>query len=263
MKGKVRGMPVWSPDGQWITFGSDRDSPASDPCSQGNLFRKRADGRSGDERLTTSQSWPGPSSWSPDGSVLAFTESGPGGKDIWILAAMGAAPKAQPFISSPQREQHLRFSPDGQWVAYSSAEPPPRLPPTPPTMVIPRHSGVYVCRYSEPDLKWLVSDRKGGGHPVWSPDGSELFYISGAFTSQRSKVQRQEMMVVPIQTRPTFQAGSPRLLFDKSSYWRGFDISPDGQRFLMIKPQKRKAGQIKVVLNWFEELKRLVPVTTG
>ena len=234
--------PVWTPDGQWITFSSIRDGQSN------NLYRKRADGRSGAERLTTSQSGKFPSSWSPDGNVLAFTDGGPGRSDIWILA-MGAAPKSQPFISSSQRESFLQFSPDGQWVAYTSAELSPGERP---------HFGVYVCRYSEPDMKWLISDSEGGGLPVWSPDGSELFYASGDFKSADFK-----MMVVSIQTRPTFQADSPRVLFDKRSYIGGFDISADGQRFLMIKPPKGEAGQINVVLNWFEELKRLVPVTTG
>ena len=104
------------------------------------------------------------------------------------------------------------------------------------------------------DMKWLVSDRKGGLQPVWSADGSELFYTTSDW---------KMMMVVSIQTRPTFQAGSPRVLFDMRSYKPGFDISPDGQRFLMIKPPKGEAGQINVVLNWFEELKRLVPAATG
>ena len=73
------------------------------------------------------------------------------------------------------------------------------------------------------------------------------------------------MMVVPIQTRPTFQADGPRLLFDVRAYAGAFDISPDGQRFLMIKDElpKGEAGQINVVLNWFEELKHLIPVATG
>ena len=72
------------------------------------------------------------------------------------------------------------------------------------------------------------------------------------------------MMVVSVQTRPTFQAYSPRVLFDVRSYREEFDISPDGHSFLMIKKELQiYDGQINVVLNWFEELKRLVPVTTG
>jgi len=73
------------------------------------------------------------------------------------------------------------------------------------------------------------------------------------------------MMVVPVQTKPSFQSGKPKVLFEGSylyspinPQYQYYDISSDGQRFLMIRDQ-RKEVQINVVLNWFEELKRLVP----
>ena len=231
-EGKNNVIPVWTPDGQWITFRSNRDG-------QLNLYRTRADGSSPVERLTTSQSRQTPSSWSPDGSVLAFTDGKGGSWNTSILRMEGDL-KPQPFISSSQLPSRLQFSPDGQWAAYSWSE--------------KDRSGVYVCRYPEPGNKWLVSGEEGGRHPVWSPDGSELFYLSTDF----------KIMVVPIQTRPMFQAGSPRFLFDyRGPYVGTFDLSTDGQRFLTVKRVFPKAGQINVVLNWFEELKRLVPVATG
>ncbi len=114
---------------------------------------------------------------------------------------------------------------------------------------------MYVSPYPEPTVKWLVSGEAGGGGPLWSPDGTEIFYRSG-----------NQMMVVSVQTKPTFSACKPRVLFEgvyvTSTTLPGVsqyhDISPDGQRFLMIK-EGQGAGQINVVLNWFEELKRLVP----
>jgi Tol biopolymer transport system component len=117
---------------------------------------------------------------------------------------------------------------------------------------------VYVRPYPEPDVQWLISGEEGGIEPVWSPDGTELFYRSG-----------NKMMVVSIQAmEQTLNTGRPRLLFEGSyvdhSNPRGFqyyDISPDGSRFLMMKEGdlEDEQGQINVVLNWFEELKRLVP----
>ena len=108
--------------------------------------------------------------------------------------------------------------------------------------------------YPEPDVKWLVSGEEGGGEPVWSPDGSELFYRID-----------NKMMVVSIRTKPTFNSSRPPVLVEGSylvtTRTRGnqyYDISPDGQRFLMIKEPEGQS-QINVVLNWFEEVKRLVP----
>ncbi len=70
-------------------------------------------------------------------------------------------------------------------------------------------------------------------------------------------------MVVAIETEPTFTAGSPAVLFT-GNYLTGpgtqqYDVTPDGQRFLMIKQKQTGVPQIHVVLNWLEELKRLVP----
>ena len=110
--------------------------------------------------------------------------------------------------------------------------------------------------YPGPGGKWQIST-EGGAEPVWNPNGRELFYRSG-----------DEMMAVDIATQPGFAAGKPRMLF-KGGYElapipvTNFDVSPDGQHFLMIKPTEQEQAaptQINIVLNWFEELKRRVPV---
>ena len=108
--------------------------------------------------------------------------------------------------------------------------------------------------------RWQVSP-SGGRNPVWARSGRELFYLdsAGALTT------------VPIQTTPAFSVGNPTKLFAtpyfSATQARSYDVSPDGQRFLMIKdlsaPAQTSTGtpaSIVVVLNWFEELKRLVPV---
>ena len=229
---------IWTPDGNWITFQSDRDGGDI-------LYQKPADGSGPAERLTTTQKTQTPTSWSPDGSVLAFHEVSPEtSRDIWVLAIEGDG-KPQLLISSPSVDCCAVFSPDGEWLAYVSNE--------------AGQPHVYVSPYPEPTVKWLVSGQEGGGAPVWSPDGTELFYQSGA--------QMERMMAVTVHTEPTFSAETPQELFEGSyqisRYIPGFiqyyDISPDGQRFLMIKLEQQEGGQINVVLNWFEELKRLVP----
>ena len=147
----------------------------------------------------------------------------------------------QRFISSPVVDCCAQFSPDGAWLAYVSNE--------------EGRDHVYVRPYPGPEVKFRVTEEDGGGEPIWSPDGTELFYRTG-----------NEMLVVSIQTEPRFASGRPTVLFEGS--YRGatssppgyayYDISPDGRRFLMSKEDSTPTA-INVVLNWFEELKRLVP----
>ena len=136
------------------------------------------------------------------------------------------------------------FSPDGQRIAYVSNE--------------SGRTEVYVQPYPGPGGKWQIST-DGGSQPVWARNGRELFYLNGA-----------KMMVVEIATQPTFRPGTPRMLFERPEMQTGaqpgaradYDVSPDGQRFLMLKAAEQQQSaltQIHVVLNWFEELRRRVP----
>ena len=232
-EGEQNSGAVWAPDGKWVTFVSNRDGPNS-------LYRKWADGNSPAERLTTSQFGHFQASWSPDGGVLAFAAFNSGGSDsdIWILPS-NADGKPRPLVTSPHFNFGPAFSPDGKWLAYSSNE--------------KGRLRVYVSPYAEPDVKRLISGKEGGMFPLWSPDGSEVFYRAG-----------DKLMVVSVQTTPTFSAGKPRVLFEASSGARatdfyGYDIFPDGQRFLIIKEAQKRQAQIHVVRDWFEELKRLAP----
>jgi Tol biopolymer transport system component/predicted Ser/Thr protein kinase len=236
---------VWTPDGKRLAFNSNREGPT-------NLFWQLADGSGGLERLATSEYLQAPSSWSPDGQLLAFHEVNPNTqRDIWVLrmggdpsAGSGQVRKAQPFLRTRFDEAGPRFSSDGRWLAYNSNE-----------------SGryeIYVQPYPGPGGKWQIST-EGGTEPVWNPNGRELFYRSG-----------DKMMAVDIATQPGFAAGTPRMLFeglyDPAPYpLANYDVSPDGQRFLMLKPTEHEQAaptQINVVLNWFEELKRRVPTGT-
>ncbi len=242
-EGEVNDGPAWTPDGKWIAFRSNRDGPF-------NLYRKLADGSRPVERLTTSEFSQSPASWSPDGSVLVFRQRSTNGKNmsIWVLPMKGGR-KPRAFITPSDPVWNLNFSPDGRWLAYLTN-----------SSKAGRTNGVhlYVRPYPGPDVKWLISGEDAGG-PVWSPDGTELFYRSVPHHPLRPQ-DLTKIMGVSIQTQPSFRAGKPRLLFE-GLYEGIMGLSPDGHRFLMSKRSTRESPRqgINVVLNWFEELKRKVP----
>jgi len=154
----------------------------------------------------------------------------------------------KPLLSEKYSEWEPRVSSDGQWMAYVSNE-------------LGREE-VYVRPFPEVNKgRWTVSTN-GGTSPLWSRNGQELFYWTD-----------DALMVVPVQTVPTFIHKTPKVQFKRAPVWTGlfgvtripWDISPDGKRFLMMK-DVRPTGtaeaprKINIVLNWFEELKQRVPV---
>ena len=104
-----------------------------------------------------------------------------------------------------------------------------------------------------PSGKWQISSG-GGNEPLWAPNGQELYYRN-----------RDWMMSVSITSEEPFRVAKPRPLFeahydDGGSAYPGYDITPDGQKFVMIRSEHEYvATQINVTLNWFEELERRVP----
>jgi len=233
---EIDNVPIWTPDGEHLVFASMREGNA-----RYGFFRKRADGTGTAEKLLTSEVHEGhfkSYGWSPDGMRMIFDYGSPPALDIGVLT-MGGDETWEPLLHSEANEAAPALSPDGQWIAYSSDQ--------------TGRCEVYVQRF--PDL----GDRRpistnGGAAAIWSPDGHTLFYREGT-----------RMMSVSINYEPRFSAGTPELVFDglpgAACFARNYDISADGQRFLVVKPADSTEASIKliIVFNWIEELKRLAP----
>ena len=239
---------VWAPDGKRLAFMSNRDG-------RQQIFWKLADGNGDAERLTDGGATAAPDvlnipySWSRDGRLLTFARLAPAAAAELCVLPLGddstthSGRTAQVFRRTRAADGAPQLSPDGRWMAYASEESGRRE--------------IYVQAYPGPGGRWQISS-DGGNEPLWSANGHDLFYRSG-----------DRMMDVDISTEGEFVAGKPRQLFEGSYALAGggyvranYDVSPDGQRFLMLKPVQHKPApltQINVVLNWSDELKRLVP----
>ncbi len=200
--------PAWTPDGPRLAFGSFRGGSA-------NLFWKAADGTSTVERLTESENNQNPYVFSPDGKQLVYRETHPQrGNDLRVRSMDGDG-SSEPLLVTEFNERNAEISPDGRWLAYQSDA-----------------SGqfeIYVRPFPNVDEgRWQVS-RSGGTRPVCARDGRELFYLDPG----------GQLLAVSVRIDPSVTFGSPEIVFEQT-YWftfagRTYDVSPDGERFLMIK----------------------------
>ena len=237
--------PVWTPDSQRITFSSDRDGTMS-------LYWMPADGSGVAERLTTAEAgtnhWMG--SWLPDGQTLVFNVERELVTDWDIRLLSLENQETESLYDMPGTAYFgAELSPDGRWLAYWAG----------PAAV---NSDIYVDPFPPTGSRRKIS-QGGGAWPLWSPDGSELFYrppnIGGAITLQSVKIE----------TQPDFAFSNEQVFpiegFNVVNFYRDYDITPDGERLVMVFPADRdessEAGpQLIFVQNWTEELKRLVPI---
>ena len=227
--------PVWSPTGEQVVFTSNRDGVP-------RLYRKNADGTGDVERLTTSARTSFAADWSPDGGTVLFVEGG----DIHTLELEGDYPPA-PLLETPFFELNPAVSPDRQWLAYQSSE--------------DGDFDVYVRPFPDVDSgQWKVS-ASGGRWPVWSHDGSELFFLTG-----------ETVMAAAVTAGSTFSWDPPVALFRRppapaagEAFTPAFDVASDG-RFLMrtssvaAGADAGAAPELIAVFNWSVELAELVPL---
>ena len=220
--------PVWTPGGDRIIF-------SWAPSGVMNLFCKNADGSGHPESLVTAACDQYPESVSPDSNYLAFCEVNPSTRrDIYLLPLKGER-KPQPFVVTSFDEWGAKFSPNGRWIAYTSDE--------------SGREEIYLQHVQGTGGKRKVSSA-GGQWPVWAHTGSELFFLNGN-KLMTAKVDPASGIPGAIQELFELRNLVPEV---------GFDVAPDGKSFVMVvQDEQRPATELRVVLNWFEELKRLVP----
>jgi serine/threonine-protein kinase len=215
------GDPLWSPDGNRIIY--------SNPAS---LHVMAADGSSPPEKLN-SQQWAEADSFSPDGGELLYSTFSVATNDaaLWLQPLKAGAPPTQMF-PGVARVVDARFSPDGHWIAYVSAQ--------------SGRAQVYLQAFPGPGERVQVST-EGGSEPVWAPNGSELYFRTPT-----------KFMAVDVKARPALAVGKPRLLFEGEFRLTHHDygLLPDGRHFIMIQPVgKKPPAELHVVVNWSDELK--------
>lgn len=224
-------QPTWTPDGRAVAFvaANRRRGPM-----KLDLFLRRSDG-SAPRRLIREephQVWE--AQYSQDGKWLVYRTA----SDLFAVRTDGDTSRI-PLVVTPFAEYTPSLSPDGRWLAYSSDESGTRE--------------VYVRPFPNTGTaRWRISIA-GGSEPVWSRNGRELFYKNG----------RQELVVVAVPRTATFTMGEQRVLFSTAGYdvsvnGKTYDVSPDGSRFVMIRPARKSHDQLIVVENFFEELRSRV-----
>ena len=225
--------PIWSPDSKRVLFGA------------GRLFATNADGSGTPQQVTSGVLNQIPWSWVPGSGIAFLQPTTQGLSGIWVLPTDGdKTPRL--FLESRFGLMHAAFSPDGRWIAYVSTE-----------------SGaqeVYVQPYPGPGEKIRVSTARGS-EPIWASNGREILYRSDG-------PDGQQFLSAAIISLSPFRTDTPRVLFkaahgeyDGTAPARAWDISADGQRFLLLRNRAstdRPVTTMHIVLNWAEELRRLV-----
>ena len=235
--------PVWSADGQRVAFQSDR---------QGDLgiFWQSADGSGGVQRLTLPPQGAAhlPESWSPDGKNLLFAEQKSSGYALFSLSLVDKKISQFGDVRS-SGPPSAGFSPDGRWVTYATTS----------GTASPCNGGVFIQPFPATGEIYPAPRTQLDFHPVWSPDGKELFYVGSAV---------QPLVALSVRTEGGVTFGPPTAVspaVPRPRYTlnevRGYHILPDGRilSLIPVDPDTFLRQEVAVVLNWFEELKRLVP----
>ena len=227
--------PIWSRDGRWVAFQSDREGDLA-------IFRQLADGSGTPERLTKPEAGAEhvPQSWSPGDGHLLFSALKDKQWTLWTMTMKDRRPAAFGDVHSNSLLEGV-FSPDGRWIAYQEGTP----------------RQVFVQPFPATGAKYLA---RQGGSPYWSAKGDELILNIGRGSSVR----------IPFTTAPRVAFGQPedfsrvgRNEGDPGTRRRNADSMPDGEHIIGVytggTTGATEAAQIQVVLNWFDEVRQRAP----
>jgi Tol biopolymer transport system component len=219
---RTENLPIWTPDGQTIIYGANRTGPPS-------LFAKPANGAS-DERAILAPAVGGPqraASVTPDGQFVLYVHNEPQtGTDILMVPLDGSGAPV-PVVQTRAREGQARLSRDGTWLAYVSDE--------------SGRNEVYVQRFRDPATRRQIS-LAGGATPRWRTDGREVFFLG---------LGREHLWAVDMSAAGDAPApGMARLLFKASRRLTDYDVTGDGQKFLLAPEAPREASALSAVRSW-------------
>ncbi len=220
--------PAWSPDGSRIAFASNRSGPD-------DIYVKPTNGAAEETPILTGGAlFKDPYSWSADGRFIVFEE--PNDRTGWDLRMVPVDGDRKPisYLHTAFNERAGVVSPDGRWIAYTSDE--------------SGKQDVYVQSFPAPGSKHQVSTGSAGLRVIWSRGGKELVFVAGdGFT----------LMAVDVTTSPAFHVSAPRKLFKLRQDYVGIEVTPDGQRVLVVAPAGQGAAPtITIEQNWTAGLKK-------
>jgi len=220
----------WSPDGNRLAFASAGRSANGGPTQ---IYQKSSSGVGTEELVQIDGGVSIPSSWSPDDKYIVFSRTKGNYNDTWLLPLFGDR-KPRPFLETPFDKIQARVSPDAHWIAYTTNE-----------------SGAFqivVQSFPDPNGAKLQISAEGGVEPKWRHDGRELYYLG--FDGK--------LMSVSLKSDRTLEAGRPTALFQtpftinrtRPDRDRHYDVSHDGQKFLIVTPEARTAVPVTVLVGW-------------
>jgi Tol biopolymer transport system component len=224
--------PVWAPSGNavaWLATRNGKRTPWVRRADGSDSSRAVVPGRSAFDEIVFERS---------GRYVVLRTEGGAQGSRRLLVFENGVDTLPRPLLSSQYDNFAPVLSPDGRWLAHVSDE--------------SGNQEIYVRPFPAVDSARFAISVGGGVEPLWSRDGTELFY----------RTRRGEMFSVAVSTKPAFSHRAPQFLFAKpgfamQEYYRGYDVHPDGKRFLMLNAGAAETNNLTLVLNWRAHLERV------